>query len=103
MSSEFSSYFEEFLKDDINEFDIFKDDFSINESDGQQNGDDLQLQCRASSSFDLTISKDPEDPCPAINTANTTSQVEWAPWTLETLLPKTDWGNNNRQYGDESG
>jgi hypothetical protein len=61
MSSEFDQYFQEFLADDSNEFDIFKDDFS-SEPEGLHRGDDGQLQDRAESSFDSIPLEDLEDP-----------------------------------------
>jgi len=108
MSSEFSSYFDEFLKDDFNEFTIFQDDYSIGESAGHSPGDDLQLQDRASSSFDPTISEHSEFPALTTDGANATAQVGWAPWSSDAsssqpLLPETDFGTSlNRQNGDES-
>jgi hypothetical protein len=82
MPSEFDQYFQEFLADDYDEFDIFRDDFS-SEPEGLHHGDDGQLQDRAESSFDSTPLEDLEDPSLTSNTANS------ALWR-ETLLPETD-------------
>jgi hypothetical protein len=82
MSSEFDQYFQEFLGDDSNDFDIFKGDFS-SEPEGLHHSDDWQLQDRAESSFDSTPLEDLEDPSLTSNTANS------ALWR-EMLLPETD-------------
>jgi hypothetical protein len=78
MSSEFDQYFQEFLADDYNEFDIFRDD--LGRGDGQ-------LQDRAESSFDPTPHEDFIAPSLTSNTG-TTNPALWR----ETLLPKTDSG-----------
>jgi hypothetical protein len=62
MSSEFDQYFQEFLADDSNKFDIFKDDF-INEPEGLHHSEDWQLEDRALSNLDPT-------PSPTFNAAN---------------------------------
>jgi len=73
MSSEFDQYFQEFLGDDSNEFDIFKDDFSGESEDNE----DWQLQDGEVSSSDLP------PPAPTFDSAS--------PALLgNTLLPDTD-------------
>ena len=69
MSSEFDQYFQEFLGDDSNDFDIFEGDFS-SEPEGLHHSDDWQLQDRAESSFDSTPLADLKDPSLKSNTAN---------------------------------
>lgn len=81
MSSEFGQYFQEFLGDDANEFDIFKNDFS-SESPHHIN-DDWQLQDRAVSSSDPTPSEDLK----ASLTSNTANSAPWG----EMSLPETDF------------
>jgi hypothetical protein len=83
MSSEFDQYFQQFLADDSNEFDIFKDDFR-GEPEGLHRSDDWQLQDKAVSSFDPTpLEEDLKDPSAISNTANSALQKEM-------LLPQTD-------------
>ena len=108
MSSEFSPYFEEFLKDDLNDFDIFYSDFNTNESEGQyHHSGDLQLQGSAPNNPKPTLAEDSRNPCLATNRADTPLQIQSAPWTLdaastEMLLPEPEV-TGNRRNGDESG
>lgn len=78
MSSEFDQYFQEFLGDDSNEFDIFKGDFS-SKPEGLHHSDDGQLQDRATSSV---------HPSPLMGdlTSNTPNSAPWG----ETLPPEAD-------------
>ena len=85
MSSEFDQYFQEFLADDSNEFDIFKDDFCI-EPEKPHQSDDWQMQDRAMGSFDPTVLEDLKGrspgPSPTFNAANSGREM---------LLPEADF------------
>jgi len=79
MSSEFGQYFEEFLGDDANEFDIFKNDFSSEPLHQEY----LQLQDRAVNSFDTTPSED-------LQASLTSTTTNSAP-SREMLMPETEF------------
>ena len=86
MSSEFDQYFQEFLADDYNEFDIFKDDFS-SEPAGLHHADGRELQDRAVSRFDPTPLEIPsEDIKEPSLTSKTADSALWR----DLLLPESD-------------